>query len=122
MRAWVTGTTCTIYARETGKDLARLARLLYRLRLLALSRGCEQNLPYRKLCRAFALFHLHTKALTGLFFVLQVQPALALPLLHLPTKATTCHAFSLALGKASLPQTLTHPQLFCLGGGWFKRS
>eukprot|EP00971_Amphidinium_carterae_P154642 3066423-Amphidinium_carterae.1 len=51
-----------------------------------------------------------------------VQPALALPLLNLPTKASTCHDFLLALGKASMTQTWTHPQLLCLGWGWFKRS
>eukprot|EP00971_Amphidinium_carterae_P118952 2356748-Amphidinium_carterae.1 len=69
--AWKTGTTSNVSARVTGRDSVRLARLLYRLRLL-------------------------------------VQPALALPLL-LPTKATTCHDLP-TLGKASLPQTWTHPQ------------
>eukprot|EP00971_Amphidinium_carterae_P280267 5564040-Amphidinium_carterae.1 len=124
MRAWATGTTCTTSARVTGGGLARLARLLYRLRLLALSRHCAQPLTYRKLCRYFELYRLHTKALTGLFFPLQVQPALALPLLlpTIVTKATTCHAFTLALGKASLLQTWTHPPIFCLGGGRFKRT
>eukprot|EP00971_Amphidinium_carterae_P054863 1081229-Amphidinium_carterae.1 len=103
--AWETGITCTVPARVTGGNLARLARLLYRLRLLAPTRGYGPNLPFRKLCRDFELLHLHTKVLPGLSLPLQVQPALALPLLRLPTKADTRHDLLLALGKASLPQT-----------------
>eukprot|EP00971_Amphidinium_carterae_P172922 3427860-Amphidinium_carterae.1 len=56
MRAWVTGTTCTVSAR---------------LRLLVLASCYGQNLPFRELCRDFQLFDLHTEVLPGLSLPLQ---------------------------------------------------
>eukprot|EP00971_Amphidinium_carterae_P127580 2527664-Amphidinium_carterae.1 len=121
IRAWVTGAISIGFARVTGRALARLARPLYRLSLTP-TRDYGQHLPFRKLCRDFQPFPLHTEVLPGLSLSLQVKPALALHLPLLPTKAGTCHDDLLALGKASMLQTRIHPQNSFLGWGWFKRS